>query len=139
MAIIGAIAAGERDPAKLAELRDPRCPKSKAQITEYVRGHWRADHSFNLEQALEMYDVLSAKLETYEQRIQKQMRELAPMGSENQQAPPLENRQRTKAMKRRNQEDKRQELYRMVGADLTTIDGVSRETAEVIVTDKRRQ
>jgi len=32
MAIIRAIVAGERDPVRLAELRDPSCKKSKAQI-----------------------------------------------------------------------------------------------------------
>jgi transposase len=40
-----------------------------------------------------------------------------------------------KAFKKRDQEDKRQELFRMVGADLTTIDGVGVETAEVIVSE----
>jgi hypothetical protein len=63
------------------------------------------------------------------------MKELARPGSENQQAPPLTNRERTKAIKRRNQQDKRQELFRMIGADLTAIDGVGVETAEVLVAE----
>jgi len=135
LAIVRAIVAGQRDPVKLAELRDPRCQKSQAQIAEHLRGHWRSDHLFNLEQALEMYDMLSAKLEVYERQIEKRMKELMAPGSENKQAPPLPNPQRTKAMKRRKQEGKRQELYRMVGADLTAIDGVGVETAEVLVTE----
>jgi transposase len=135
MAIVRAIVAGERDPAKLAELRDPRCQKSKEQITEYLTGHWRPDHLFNLQQALEMYDMLSAKLETYERQIQDRLKELTPAGSENKKAPPLQNRERTKAMKRRNEEEKRQELFRMSGVDLTTIDGVGVETAEAIVSE----
>ena len=38
-------------------------------------------------------------------------------------------------MKRRKQEHKRQQLYQMVGVDLTTIDGVGVETAEVILSE----
>ena len=51
------------------------------------------------------------------------MKEVAPPGAEDKIAPPLANPARTKAMKRRGQQDKRQELFRMVGSDLTAIDG----------------
>ena len=36
---------------------------------------------------------------------------------------------------RRGEEDQRQQLYRMIGADLTTIDGVGVETAEAMVSE----
>ena len=53
MAILQAIAAGERDPRKLAKLRDRRCHKSEEEIAEQLSGHWREDHLFSLRQALE--------------------------------------------------------------------------------------
>jgi transposase len=46
MAIIKAIVAGERDPRRLAQLRDGRCHKSEAEIAEQLSGHWREDHLF---------------------------------------------------------------------------------------------
>jgi transposase len=41
MAIVQAIVEGERDPRKLAKLRDHRCHKSEAAIAEQLSGHWR--------------------------------------------------------------------------------------------------
>ena len=135
LAIIRAIVAGERDPRKLAALRDPRCRHSEAQIANYLTGNWRPAHLFNLEHGLKMFDFLSGEIENYEREIQRRLRELSPEGAEQQLAPPLPNKERMKGIKRRGQEDKRQELFRMAGVDLTTIDGVGVETAEVIVSE----
>jgi transposase len=135
LAILRAIVAGERDPKKLAELRDPRCRNSKEQIAEYLTGHWRPAHLFNLAKCLKMYDFLTAEIESYEGEIKRRLKQLTPPGSQDKKAPPLPNKERMKGFKKRGEEEKRQELYRMVGADLTTIDGVGVETAEAIVSE----
>jgi transposase len=135
IAIVRAIVSGERDPMRLAELRDPRCRNSKEQIAEYLTGHWRPAHLFNLKNCLKMYELVAARIEEYEQEIQRRMRELTPPGSEDKKAPPLPSKEKMKGLKKRDQEGKRQELFRMVGADLTTIDGVGVETAETIVSE----
>jgi transposase len=54
MAIIRAIVKGERDPQKLAQLRDPNCRQSEEEIAEQLTGHWREDYLFSLEQGLHM-------------------------------------------------------------------------------------
>ena len=135
MAILRAIAGGERDPGKLAKLRDPGCRRSEREIAEFLTGHWRSDHLFNLEQSLLMYDRIGERIAAYEKEIQQRMERLTPPERKDAEAAPLANREKRKAMKRRDQEGKRQKLYRMVGADLTTIDGVGVETAEVIVSE----
>lgn len=135
MLIIRAIVNGERDPKQLAQHRDPRCHKSKEQIAEFLTGHWRSDHLFNLQESLKVYDTINQRIQAYEQEIQRRMEELTPAGRQTAEAPPLKNPEKRKAMKRRGQEPKRQALYRMVGADLTTIDGVGVETAEVIISE----
>jgi transposase len=135
MAILRAIVEGERDPRKLAKLRDPRCRNSEEQIAAFLTGHWRADHLFNLQQSLKMYDSIGERIAAYEQEIQHRMKQLTPAGRQDTEAPPLNNPEKRKAIKRRDQEGKRQTLYRMVGADLTTIDGVGVETAEVIISE----
>ena len=53
--IIEAIVGGQRDPVKLAQLRDPRIKVDEATIAKSLRGHWRAEHIFELTQALELY------------------------------------------------------------------------------------
>ena len=39
MSILRAIVAGERDPLKLAQLRDRRCKKSEQEISEHLKGY----------------------------------------------------------------------------------------------------
>jgi transposase len=62
MAILRAIAEGERDAQKLAQLRDPRCSKTEQEISEQWSGHWREDHLFSLQQALKMYDAVQERI-----------------------------------------------------------------------------
>lgn len=135
MAMIRAIVAGQRDPVELAKLRDPGCRHSAAEMVEYLTGHWRSDHLFNLKQSLTMYDAIGERIAAYEKEIQERMEEMTPGSRKSVDAPPLEKAEKRKAMKRRHQEAKRQTLYRMVGADLTTIDGIGVETAEVIISE----
>src|SRR6516225_3224932 len=69
MAIVRAIVGGERDPHRLAALRDYRCHKTEAEIAEQLTGRWRADHLFSLQQGLKMYDALSEAIAAYERQI----------------------------------------------------------------------
>ena len=135
MAIIRSIVSGERDARKLAALRDPRCRKSEAEIAAHLTGNWSENHLFNLKHCLRMYDFSADQIAEYEKDIQRRMELLTPPGRQQVQAPPLANPEKRKAMKRRGQEEKRQALFRMVGADLTTIDGIGVETAEAIISE----
>jgi hypothetical protein len=134
MAIIRAIVAGERDPQKLAGLRNERCHKSIGQITEELTGNWREDHLFNLKEALAMYDFILARIAVYEAEIQRILKELAPnpeLGS----APEPSNPNKKKLLRARGQEPLRQALYGVCTSDLTSIDGISTSTAEVVLSE----
>ena len=61
MRIIEAIVGGERDPRKLAALRDPRTRADQATIARSLQGHWREEHIFELTQALELYRTYQVK------------------------------------------------------------------------------
>lgn len=134
MAIIRAIVAGERDPQRLAALRDRRCQQSEAEIAAQLTGHWRADHLFSLQQALKMYDAISARLQEYEQEIRRQIAQMTPpdAGAD---APPPDSRHKARAIARRGEEPLRQALYRLSGVDLTTIAAIGVETANVILSE----
>src|SRR5438132_14026485 len=90
---------------------------------------------FNLEHGLKMYDAISERISAYEQEIQNRLERLATPGSKDKTAPALPNRERMKAIKRRNQEQRRQSLFRRVGMDLTTMDGIGVETAAVVISE----
>jgi transposase len=53
MTIIRAILAGERAPQRLATSRDKRCKHDHATIAKALTGHWRAEHLFALQQAVD--------------------------------------------------------------------------------------
>src|SRR5215471_10315387 len=87
MAILRAIADGERDARKLAKLRNKSCRKSEKEIAEQLSGHWREDHLFSLRQSLKMYDSIQQRLADYDREI---LQRLAAMQREEfrQQPPP---------------------------------------------------
>src|ERR1017187_1010561 len=56
-AIVDAILAGERDPAKLAKLRHGRIRADEATLRKSLEGDWREEHLFTLRQSRQMYDA----------------------------------------------------------------------------------
>ena len=135
MAIVRAIAAGERDAQKLAQFRDRRCRQSKEEIAEQLSGHWREDHLFSLRQSLQMYDAIAERITAYEQEILKKLASMEIEESPGGVVPPVKNLEKAKAIKKRRQEPKRQALYRMSGVDVTQIDGIGVETVEVVLSE----
>ena len=72
MDIMEAIAGGERDPRKLARLRDPRIKADEATIARSLQGHWRKEHIFELTQALELYRFYQDKIAECDREIEAQ-------------------------------------------------------------------
>jgi hypothetical protein len=64
-AIIQAIVEGERNPARLAALRDKRCKKSEKEIADHLTGTWREEHLFNLGQAFKTLQFLDERIAEY--------------------------------------------------------------------------
>jgi len=52
LAIIRAILAGEREPEKLAALRNPGCAQPESEFVKALTGNYRDEHVFALKQAL---------------------------------------------------------------------------------------
>jgi len=135
MAILRAIANGERDPRQLAKLRDPRCRKNMEEIAEQLSGHWREDHLFSLRQSLQMYDAIQQRIADYDHEILRKLAEMERDESRGQPTPPVKNPQKAKAIKKRGEEQMRQALYRMSGVDLTSIDAIGVETVQVVLSE----
>jgi transposase len=127
--IIRAVLAGERDPARLAQLRDRRCKQDEAAIARALHGNWRAEHLFALEQALASYEFRHRQMAECDRRIEAELCRFADRSG----GAPLPPRpgKRAKGKARRNQVpfDARGRLYRMAGVDLTLIEGIEEPTA----------
>ena len=135
MAIVRAIVEGERDPVRLAALRDGRCKKSSREFAEHLRGNWRDEHLFNLKSALKLYDMTQREIAAYEARILEEIRALQPVEHRDQSVPKHPNAIKEKAIRRRGGHHLRTELWRFAGVDLTRIDGIGTEAALTLLTE----
>ena len=131
MDIIEAIVGGERNPRRLARLRDPRTKADEKTIAKSLRGHWREEHIFELTQALELYRTYQGKIAQCDREIERQLERFEDHSDGE---PPAPNG------KKRNQKnaprfDVQGQLYRMTGVDLTRIDGVDAYTALKVISE----
>ena len=74
--IVRAIIAGERDPYKLASLRNYRVKASEEEIAKSLQGNWRQEHLFALKQAVVLFDAYSEQLRQCDCQLQKMLQEL---------------------------------------------------------------
>lgn len=135
LAIIRSIVAGVRDIEELAQHRDHRCRKSKQEIAEHLRGNWREEHLFNLASALRLFDHLQEQITLYESKLQKNLQALQPPERKDLSLPAHPNHRKEKVIRRKNQQERRETLYRFSGVDLLRIDGLGIGAAEVILTE----
>lgn len=132
MAMVRAIVNGERDPLKLAGLRDHRCHKNAQEIAEQLRGHWRRDHLFSLAQSLRMFEAAGERIAAYDVEIKAYLEEMA---TEKGSPPPLANPNKERAIRTRGEAPLREALYRTCACDLTAIDTIGVRAAEVLISE----
>ena len=58
LAILDAIVGGERDPAALAKLRDPRIKADEETIRKSLEGNWRGEHILALKQSCRCIEAI---------------------------------------------------------------------------------
>jgi len=132
LTIIRAILAGERNPQRLAAMRQAGCKKSEAEIAKSLEGHYKREHLFALKQALELYDFYDRQLKACDAELEAMYSEFDP--PEDPGTPPPAPRTRKR---RKNQAhfDLAPALYRLTGVDLTQIDGVDELTAQKVLSE----
>ncbi len=135
MAIVRAIVAGERDPARLATHRDRRCRKSVEEIAQYLTGTWREEHLFNLAAALRLYDSLQETIASYETHLLAQLEALQPPERQQEEVPRHPNPTKEKSIRNRGEQPLRTNLWRFAGVDLTRVDGIGGAVAQTVLTE----
>ena len=130
MLIIKAILDGERDPVKLAKLRDERCHSSEDEIALALQGTWRPEHLFELRQAYDLYQFHHKQITECDDQVQAELARLPNQAGE-----------KTRTAKprkcgRKNNDvrfDAVDPLFKALGVDLTLIEGIDVGTALVIL------
>jgi transposase len=134
MTIIRAILAGERAPQLLATYRDKRCKHDHATIAKALTGHWRAEHLFALQQAVEQYDCIAQQLRACDGHIEGCLQACVPDGEiDVPQAPSA----RPWRSSRSNPLSFEVQAYlnAMTGVALTQIDGIESLTALQVISE----
>jgi transposase len=134
LAIVDAILAGERDPQKLAKLRDWRIKAAEETIIKSLVGDYRPEHLYVLRQSLQSYRHYQKMIEDLDIEVKQRMQSLPsrvdplvkPLGKERN---PRKTPRRTEPL------DLRTEVYRAFGVDLTQIPGINALTAQALLTE----
>jgi transposase len=131
--IVDAILAGERDPLKLARLRNDRIQASEETIVKSLEGDYRAEHLVTLRQSLEAYRFYQGQIAELDRKIEEYMDVLPCKIDLNRHPLP----KKTKVGRSHNAPayDLRRHCYRAFGVDVTAIPGVANMTAQVLLTE----
>jgi transposase len=135
-AIVRAILAGERHPARLAALRDRRIQASPEELVQSLRGNWKEDALFELQQAVEAYDFYGRQVARCDEQLRQYLAALpsheqvaeSKVGAAKDKAKAQGQQVRRKMPRRKGNEppfDVESEQRRLLGVDATTIDGIN--------------
>lgn len=133
MAIIRAIVAGERDPQKLAALKDSRIKSSTAEIAKALTGDYRLEHLFVLKQEFTLYEIYQQEIAAVDKQIEQCLADFEPKTDD--ELPTTQKKRRKKSTANHPDFDLRKYLYRMAGVDFTLIDGLDALTVQTILSE----
>jgi transposase len=130
--IITAILDGERDPRRLAALRDPKCKNSTAAIAKALQGTWRPEHLFELRQAYDLYQFHHRQIAQCDEMIRAELAKLPDRAGDK-----LFTAKPRRCGRKPNDLsfDACRPLFQALGVDLTEVDGIDVGTALVILAE----
>jgi len=127
LAVLDAMVAGERDPGKLARLRDPRIKASEETIRKSLEGNWRAEHMLALKQRLVLYRSYRDQINDCDKEIEKLVASFEPKVDPEQKPLPEDRKQKQRRRQKKTGNpdfDMRTEAYKLFGVDLTQVPGL---------------
>jgi transposase len=138
MAILDAILAGERDPRKLAALRDPRIKADAKTIARSLAGDYRREHLFTLRQSVVAYRHYQEQMAACDVEIEQMLGEFSSPAEGGGGPLPPSAKYRQKPRRNELRFDLRGHLYRIFGVDLTEVPGINALTAHTLLSEVGR-
>jgi transposase len=129
LAILDAVLAGERDPQKLAALKDRRIRASADTIARSLRGDWREEHLFTLRQALATWRHYQNLIAECDVEIQRRLAAFDSRINVSENPPPPSTLRHKRPYGTEPKFEARLELYRITGVELTQVPGLQVNTA----------
>lgn len=135
LAILDAILSGERAPQKLAALKNGRIKATKDTIAKSLEGDYLPEHVFTLKQSLQVYRYYHQMIAECDCEIENHLNNIDSRVdvSKNPLPPPTSSSRRGKGNEPNF--DLRTHMYRIIGTDLTRIEGISAVTAHVFFSE----
>ena len=133
--IIRAIVAGERDPLKLAALREAACKSSQDEIAKALTGTWKAEYVFVLKQSVELFDFYTQQIAACDAEVERHYAALKPRWDAPERLPQLPRAKRDSHSKNEPAFNARQEVFRVSGVDVGAVDGLSGSLAQTILAE----
>jgi hypothetical protein len=129
LAIVDAIAGGQRDPVELAKLRDPHIKASEETIRKSLVGNWRGEHLFTLKQSRQIYQHYRERIAACDEEIEKLLVAFPPWVNPEEKPLPPDRKKKQRGSKKKNVNPKtgfdlRTESYKLFGVDLTQVPGL---------------
>ena len=133
--IIRAIVSGERNPIKLAALKDGRIKASSEQIAASLTGDYRPKFIFILEQELQLYEFYQAQIQKCDIQIEQCLASFTDKVDVEKKPLSKPKRRGRKQPGNAPQFDLRTHLYRISGVDFTAIDGLGSLSVMVLLSE----
>ncbi|MEM7715431.1 MAG: IS110 family transposase [Cyanobacteria bacterium P01_A01_bin.68] len=133
--IIRAIVSGERNPIKLAALKDGRIKASVEQIAASLTGDYRPELVFILEQELQLYEFYQAQIQKCDIQIEQCLTSFTDKVDVEKKPLSKPKRRGKKQPGNAPQFDLRTHLYRISGVDFTAIDGLGSLSVLVLLSE----
>ncbi len=130
LAIVDAILQGERDGKQLAGLRHGGVKASEREIMAALQGDYRAEHLFTLRQSLESYRHYQKLIGECDQQLRQALDEFDSKQGGPPSAPSAQKKLRTKQ-----DEELRQQYYRILGVELTAVPSLNVGTVQMFVAE----
>jgi transposase len=129
--IIEAIINGNTNPKELVKFKDTRIKADDETIIKSLTGNYKKEHIFTLKQALDTFNYFKKQIDDTDNEIQELLAQFESKTTDT--LPP----HKPKKGKNNNEPkfDLANELYRVQGVDLTSINGISALTANTIFTE----
>jgi hypothetical protein len=132
MKIIQAILGGERNPQKLAALRDRRCKHTVDEIAKALEGNYRQEHLFALQQAVDLYVFYQRKIAECDAMLETHLKTFEPPPDRPELPSPPAGR---KPQGNAPQFNLRAQLCRILGVDLTEVDSLDAYTVAKVIAE----
>jgi hypothetical protein len=129
LAILDAILDGERDPHRLAQMRNGRIRASEEVIAKALEGDYRSEHLFTLGQSLAAYRYYQELMRQCDSEIQQRLKEFDSKIDVQQHPLPPSSKSRRERL---HGFHFRAQQYRIFGVDLTQVPSLNTQTVQVI-------